>query len=113
MLVGSTDASTCCERAIPSSLLGDMDFSTGDFIWTCSVSCPLNLKISFSQDSYQCYLLRSLELALCSPQLPPDILQTLLQLAEFMDRSNMPLPMENRMLAGLAEKCHTYAKALR
>ncbi|KAF4675377.1 phosphatidylinositol kinase- protein kinase tor1 [Perkinsus chesapeaki] len=65
------------------------------------------------QDSYQCFLLRSLELALCSPQLPPDILQTLLQLAEFMDRSNVPLPMENRMLASLAEKCHTYAKALR
>jgi len=63
-------------------------------------------------DPYQDVLVRSLETALHSPNLPTDILQALLNLAEFMDRSGLPLPIDARTLGGLSEKCHAYAKAL-
>ena len=39
-------------------------------------------------------------------------MQTLLNLAEFMDLADMPLPMDVRKLGALAEKCQAYAKAL-
>jgi len=71
------------------------------------LSCWLHL-----YDPYQDALITSLETALQSPNLPPDILQALLNLMEFMDRSGLPLPIDARMLAGLSEKCHAYAKAL-
>lgn len=57
-------------------------------------------------------LVRSLEGAFNSPHLPGDILQTLLNLAEFMEHDDQPLPVDIRMLGALAEKCHSYAKAL-
>lgn len=72
------------------------------------LSCWLHL-----YDPYQDALARSLETAVHSPTLPPDILQALLNLAEFMDRSGLPLPIDARTLGGLSEKCHAYAKALR
>ncbi|CAK0812569.1 unnamed protein product [Prorocentrum cordatum] len=70
------------------------------------LACWLHL-----QDAYPDLLARSLETALHSPNLPPDILQALLNLAEFMDRSGLPLPIDARTLGGLSEKCHAYAKA--
>jgi len=46
----------------------------------------------------------SLEAALASPTIPPEIVTALLNLAEFMEHDDKQLP--------LAEKCHAFAKAL-
>lgn len=57
-------------------------------------------------------LIRSLETALTSPNIPPEILQYLLDLAEFMEHVNTKFPMDKHKLGVMAEKCHAYAKAL-
>ncbi|TMW66398.1 hypothetical protein Poli38472_004163 [Pythium oligandrum] len=57
-------------------------------------------------------LIRSLEAAFHSPNLPAEILQTLLNLAEFMEHDDQSLPIDIRHLGSLAEKCHSFAKAL-
>jgi FKBP12-rapamycin complex-associated protein len=54
----------------------------------------------------------SLETALNAPNIPPEILQNLLNLAEFMEHDDKPLPIDIKNLGGLAEKCAAYAKAL-
>jgi FKBP12-rapamycin complex-associated protein len=41
-----------------------------------------------------------------------EVLQPLLNLAEFMELADRPLPIDIRKLGELAEKCHAYAKAL-
>ncbi|KYQ91695.1 protein kinase [Tieghemostelium lacteum] len=71
------------------------------------VSCWTEL-----HEQYQDELVHSLETALMSPNIPPEILQTLLNLAEFMELHEKPLPIDIRTLGALAEKCHAYAKAL-
>jgi len=63
-------------------------------------------------DQYQDELVKSLETALTSPQVPPEILQTLLNLAEFMEHDDKPLPIPIRTLSSYSTKCHAYAKAL-
>ena len=63
-------------------------------------------------DQYQMELVHSLELALVSPQIPPEILQVLLNLAEFMEHDDKPLPIDIGTLGMYAGKCHAYAKAL-
>lgn len=63
-------------------------------------------------DQYQEELVRSLELALTSPHIPPEILQVLLNLAEFMEHDDKPLPIDIGTLGVYAGKCHAYAKAL-
>ena len=60
----------------------------------------------------QSQLVRSLEAALASATIPPDIVTTLLNLAEFMEHDEKALPLDTRTLGALAEKCHAYAKAL-
>ncbi|KAJ3083694.1 phosphatidylinositol kinase- protein kinase tor1, partial [Quaeritorhiza haematococci] len=63
-------------------------------------------------DQFQDELVRSLEIALTSPNIPPEILQTLLNLAEFMEHDDKALPIDIRTLGAYAAKCHAYAKAL-
>ncbi|KAK4570311.1 phosphatidylinositol kinase- protein kinase tor1 [Recurvomyces mirabilis] len=63
-------------------------------------------------DQYQEELVRSLEVALTSPQIPPEILQILLNLAEFMEHDDKALPIDVRTLGMYAAKCHAFAKAL-
>ena len=63
-------------------------------------------------EQYQDYLVRALETAFQSDSIPPEILQTLLNLAEFMEHDVEALPIDIRQLGELAEKCHAYAKAL-
>eukprot|EP00736_Rhodelphis_marinus_P007859 Rmarinus@m.12108 len=63
-------------------------------------------------ESNQELLVRALEAALSSPTIPQDILQTLLNLAEFMEHDEKPLPIDIRTLGALAENCHAFAKAL-
>ena len=53
----------------------------------------------------------SLELALDAESPSPEMTQTLLNLAEFMEHNDKPLPIDIRKLGTLAEKCHAYAKA--
>jgi serine/threonine-protein kinase mTOR len=57
-------------------------------------------------------LTQSLETALSSQNIPPEILQILLDLAEFMEHNEKALPIDIKQLASLATKCHAYAKAL-
>jgi len=63
-------------------------------------------------DQFQDSLVRALETAFSSENIPTEILQTLLNLAEFMEHDEKPLPIDIKTLGALAEKCHAYAKAL-
>ncbi|KAI8925792.1 armadillo-type protein [Entophlyctis helioformis] len=63
-------------------------------------------------DQFQDELVRSLETALTSSNIPPEIIQTLLNLAEFMEHDDKALPIDIRTLGLYAAKCHAYAKAL-
>ncbi|GAO47492.1 hypothetical protein G7K_1698-t1 [Saitoella complicata NRRL Y-17804] len=63
-------------------------------------------------DQYQDELVRAIETALISPNIPPEILQTLLNLAEFMEHDDKALPIDIRTLGLYASKCHAFAKAL-
>ncbi|KAF2280167.1 phosphatidylinositol 3-kinase tor2 [Westerdykella ornata] len=63
-------------------------------------------------DQYQEELVRSLETALTSPNIPPEILHVLLNLAEFMEHDDKALPIDVRILGMYAGKCHAFAKAL-
>ena len=60
---------------------------------------------------FQESLVASLELALDAESPSPEMTQTLLNLAEFMEHNDKPLPIDIRKLGTLAEKCHAYAKA--
>ncbi|KAI9816376.1 MAG: phosphatidylinositol kinase- protein kinase tor1 [Phylliscum demangeonii] len=61
---------------------------------------------------YQEECVRALELAITSPNIPPEILQILLNLAEFMEHDDKALSIDIGTLGGCAAKCHAYAKAL-
>ena len=63
-------------------------------------------------DGYQESLVKCLETALDAEQMSLEVLQPLLNLAEFMELADKPLPIDIRKLGALAEKCHAYAKAL-
>jgi len=58
-------------------------------------------------------LIRCLELAFGSRTIPPEIVTSLLKLAEFMEHDEKPLPVDASTLYTIAERCHAYAKALR
>ena len=45
-------------------------------------------------------LVRSLEAALASPSIPPDLVTSLLNLAEFMEHDDKSLPLDIRCLSG-------------
>ncbi|CEP63160.1 phosphatidylinositol kinase-related protein kinase TOR1 LALA0_S07e03752g [Lachancea lanzarotensis] len=61
---------------------------------------------------YQDDLVSSLCVALSSPNNPPEIHQTLLNLVEFMEHDDKPLPIPVPVLGEYAQKCHAYAKSL-
>ena len=63
-------------------------------------------------EQYQEELVRSIEVALTSPTIPAEILQILLNLAEFMEHDDKALPIDVRTLGMYAGKCHAFAKAL-
>ncbi|KAI0832116.1 FAT-domain-containing protein [Trametes gibbosa] len=63
-------------------------------------------------DQYQEDLVRSIEFAITSSNAPPELVHRLLNLAEFMEHEEKPLPIENRTLGEYAMKFHAYAKAL-
>jgi len=49
--------------------------------------------------------------ALSSDTAPADLIQTLLNLSEYMDHIDRALPISFRVLGAAAEKCHAFAKA--
>ncbi|KAM0787611.1 hypothetical protein ACM66B_003678 [Microbotryomycetes sp. NB124-2] len=63
-------------------------------------------------DQYQEELVRAIQTALAAPSLPPEITQTLLNLAEFMEHDDKVLPIPISTLGAYALKCRAYAKAL-
>ncbi|EJF64386.1 atypical/PIKK/FRAP protein kinase [Dichomitus squalens LYAD-421 SS1] len=63
-------------------------------------------------DQYQEDLVRSIEFAITSSNAPAELVHRLLNLAEFMEHEEKPLPIENRTLGEYAMKFHAYAKAL-
>lgn len=63
-------------------------------------------------DQYRDSLIHALQTAFKSTSIPPEILQMLLNLAEFMEHDVEPLPIDPSTLAELAQKSHAYAKAL-
>ncbi|KAJ3311625.1 phosphatidylinositol kinase- protein kinase tor1 [Boothiomyces sp. JEL0838] len=63
-------------------------------------------------DQFQDELVRALETALTSPNIPPEILQILLNLAEFMEHDDKALPIHISTLGLYATRCHAFAKAL-
>ncbi|XP_060066726.1 serine/threonine-protein kinase mTOR-like [Ylistrum balloti] len=63
-------------------------------------------------ETQQDELIQSLEQALTSQEIP-EIMQTLLNLAEFMEHCDKgPLPLDTSLLGGRAMRCRAYAKAL-
>lgn len=70
-------------------------------------SCWTELYTQYQED-----LIQSLCAALSSPQNPPEIHQTLLNLVEFMEHDDKPLPIPIQTLGKYAQRCHAYAKAL-
>ncbi|KIJ55748.1 hypothetical protein M422DRAFT_24274 [Sphaerobolus stellatus SS14] len=63
-------------------------------------------------EQYQDDLVRSIETAITHPNMPPDLVHVLLNLAEFMEHEDKRLPIENRTLGEYALQFHAYAKAL-
>lgn len=70
-------------------------------------SCWVELYTQYQED-----LVQSLCSALSSPNNPPEIHQTLLNLVEFMEHDDKPLPIPISTLGEYAQRCHAYAKAL-
>lgn len=56
--------------------------------------------------------MESFFIALSSPSNPPEIHQTLLNLAEFMEHDDKPLPIAISTLGQYAQRAHAFAKAL-
>ena len=54
----------------------------------------------------------AVEMALTSPIIPSEVAQQLLNVAEFMERQERPLPIEMHTLGTQAARFHAYAKAL-
>lgn len=78
-------------------------------------SILLNVLILYRHElneQYQENLIRNLQKAFNSSTIPSDILQVLLNLAEFMEHDAVALPINLNVLAELAQKGHAYAKAL-
>ncbi|KMQ92782.1 serine threonine-protein kinase mtor [Lasius niger] len=72
------------------------------------VSCWTELN-----ENYRTELIQTLHQALMVPDLPAEVTQTILNLAEFMEHCDKgPLPLDNKILGDTAMHCRAYAKAL-
>jgi len=64
-------------------------------------------------ENYRMELIQTLHQALMVPDLPTEVTQTILNLAEFMEHIDKgPLPLDNKILGDTAMHCRAYAKAL-
>ncbi|KAF5936983.1 hypothetical protein HYC85_024489 [Camellia sinensis] len=82
---------TCARLAQLQPFVGRELFAAG------FVSCWSQLS-----ETIQEQLVRSLEMAFSSPNSPPEILATLVNLAEFMEHDEKPLPIDIRLLGAIA-----------
>eukprot|EP01114_Cavostelium_apophysatum_P007349 TRINITY_DN1943_c0_g1_i2.p1 TRINITY_DN1943_c0_g1~~TRINITY_DN1943_c0_g1_i2.p1 ORF type:complete len:2294 (+),score=720.41 TRINITY_DN1943_c0_g1_i2:229-7110(+) len=71
------------------------------------VSCWLEL-----QDEDRHELVRAIQIGLASPSMPLEVMQVILNLAEFMEQVELRFPIDTPTLGVIAEKCRAYAKAL-
>ncbi|KAI9757288.1 MAG: hypothetical protein M4579_003499 [Chaenotheca gracillima] len=78
-----------------------------DLFNTAFISCYPELYHTYQDD-----LVRAIEIAITSPHIPPEILQVLLNLAEFMEHDEKALSIDIRTLGMYAARCHAFAKAL-
>ena len=78
-----------------------------DLFCASFVSCWAELN-----ESHREVLVRSLEAALGSPTIPPEIVSILLNLCEFMEHDEKPIPVDVRTLGMIAQRSRAYAKAL-
>uniref|UniRef100_A0A0D9WFJ7 Serine/threonine-protein kinase TOR n=1 Tax=Leersia perrieri TaxID=77586 RepID=A0A0D9WFJ7_9ORYZ len=92
---------TCVQLALLQPSVGRKLFAAG------FASCWAQMN-----ETSQEQLVRSLKTAFSSQNIPPEILATLLNLAEFMEHDEKPLPIDTRLLGALAEKCRAFVKAL-
>ncbi|PGH21404.1 hypothetical protein AJ80_03321 [Polytolypa hystricis UAMH7299] len=90
-----------------ASLAGIYQPLAKDLFNAAFVSCWTEL-----YHQYQEELVRSIDMALTSQNIPPEILQILLNLAEFMEHDDKALHIDIRTLGKYAGKCHAFAKAL-
>ncbi|OZJ02458.1 hypothetical protein BZG36_04099 [Bifiguratus adelaidae] len=63
-------------------------------------------------DQNQEELAANLEMALVAPDAPPEVIQIVLNLCEFMEHDDQPLTIDLRTLGLYATKSHAFAKAL-
>ncbi|KAJ7174943.1 phosphatidylinositol 3-kinase [Mycena crocata] len=63
-------------------------------------------------EQYQDHLVRSIEIALTSPVAPSEVIRRLLDLCEFMEHEEKPLPIDHTTLGEYSMKFLAYAKAL-
>ncbi|KAJ7093820.1 phosphatidylinositol 3-kinase [Mycena belliarum] len=63
-------------------------------------------------EQYQDHLVRSIEIALTSPITPSEVIRRLLDLCEFMEHEEKPLPIDHSTLGEYSMKYYAYAKAL-
>ncbi|KAF9172143.1 phosphatidylinositol kinase- protein kinase tor1 [Mortierella sp. AD011] len=77
-------------------------------LFNCAfMSCWMSLTEQF-QDEFA----EAIKTALVAKNISPEITQTLLNLAEYMEHDDKPLPIETSTLGKYARGCHAYAKAL-
>ncbi|KAF7309821.1 Serine/threonine-protein kinase TOR [Mycena indigotica] len=63
-------------------------------------------------EQYQDHLVRSIEIALTSPVAPSEVIRRLLDLCEYMEHEEKPLPIDQNTLGEYSTKYLAYAKAL-
>ncbi len=73
---------------------------------------PSREKSSAEQKANDRNLILNLERAMKDDQMPPELLQRLLNLAEFMERADKPIGIAWSTLGHQAQRCNAYAKAL-
>ncbi|KAF9437779.1 phosphatidylinositol kinase- protein kinase tor1 [Entomortierella beljakovae] len=71
------------------------------------MSCWTSLSEQFQEE-----FAAAIEKALVAKNTSPEIIQMLLNMAEYMEHDDKPLPIETRTLGKYALSCHAYAKAL-
>lgn len=78
-----------------------------DLFNSAFASCYTQLFKNFQES-----LVANIESALSASNIPPEILQQLLNLCEFMEHDDKALPIDVRTLGMCAGRCHAFAKAL-
>ncbi|KAJ1787156.1 phosphatidylinositol kinase- protein kinase tor1, partial [Coemansia sp. RSA 2399] len=79
----------------------------GDLFNTAFVSCWTELPGQYQQE-----IISSLQKVASNRDIPSDILQTILNLAGYMERDEKQIPIDLKLLGEYADRCHALAKEL-